>query len=115
MNVRELAKNVGLEEEEFIELAEIFLETSVTDLERLEGALAAEDAQGVTRAAHSIKGAAISLGIIDVFELAKGIEVKARQNCFDESGRAVSVLKGKMSLLAEMLKPKALLNPEQLH
>ena len=112
--MKELAQNVGLEEEEFIELAEIFLETCVSDLDRLEHALAIEDAHGVSVAAHSIKGAAVNLGIDEVFELAKGIELRAGRNCFDESGKAVSALKENLCLLAEMLPPQKTTNAEQM-
>jgi HPt (histidine-containing phosphotransfer) domain-containing protein len=114
MNTKELAQNVGLEEEEFIELAEIFLEACVSDLDRLEHALAIEDAQGVSVAAHSIKGAAVNLGIDEVFELAKGIELRACRNCFDESRKAVSALKEELCLLAERLKPNIPTNSEQM-
>ena len=114
MDVKELAQNVGLEEEEFIELAEIFLEACVSDLDRLEHALVIEDAQGVSVAAHSIKGAAVNLGIDEVFELSKEIELRAGRNCFDESDQTVSALKEKLCLLAEMLKPKKTTKSEQM-
>ncbi len=48
-----------------------------------------EDAQGVSISAHSIKDAAVNLGINEVFEPVKGIEVRACRNCFDESEEVV--------------------------
>lgn len=114
MNFQVLARDAGLETEEFIELVELFLETSISDLESLEQALTAEDAQGIFRAAHSIKGAAVNLGIDEIFELAQGIEVKARRNCFKESEEAVGVLKGKLCMLAKTLPFKTLMNRAQM-
>jgi len=114
MNVTGLARNAGLEAEEFIELAELFLETSISDLERLENALVAEDAQEIFRTAHSIKGAAINLGIDEIYELAQGLEVKARRNCLNETEEAVRVLKAKIAALAKTVKSRIILDYAQM-
>ena len=79
MNYSVLAKELGLEEEEFFELVGLFVEVSRADLARLESSLHAGDAEQVREAAHSIKGAALNLGLNDISEIAKGIEERARK------------------------------------
>ena len=77
MNLKELAENVGLEEDEFRELVELFVETAGLDIERLKTALDDGDAEKVARAAHTINGASGNLGITNIHEVAKRIELAA--------------------------------------
>ncbi len=57
------------------ELVDIFMQDYPRQLERLRGALAAGDARGVNRAAHSLKGSAGNLAAVGVAAAAKRIEV----------------------------------------
>ena len=101
MNFKELAENTGLEEDEFLEMVELFLETCTSDIENLENAIYAGDIQQAVEAAHSVKGAAGNLGFKEVYEEAKGIEIKARQNTLEGSEEGVKSMKGKLALIAE--------------
>jgi len=72
MNFKGLASDLDLEEEEFIELVEVFLEVSASDLAKMESALSSGASEQVIEAAHSIKGAAGGLGFSDAQALAEG-------------------------------------------
>ena len=114
MDFKHLASKIGFDEEDFMELVALFITTTLADLDKIKQGVCTNHPEEASAAAHSIKGAAVNLGIDEVFELAKGIELRAGRNCFDESGKAVSALKEKLSLLADMLKPKRPTNSEQM-
>lgn len=66
------------DEELLAELLVLFKESSTSDLVQLQQAIAAQDTEGVVRAAHSLKGASASLGIEGIRQLAMAMEVDAR-------------------------------------
>lgn len=103
MNFRQLAEKFELEEDEFLELAELLLETSRSDLSRLQAALDAGKASEVVEAAHSIKGAAGNLGFLDISRAAAEIERKARENRLEGSAAEIERIKGGLDSLAKDL------------
>ena len=104
MNFESMATDLGLESEEFCELVEIFVESTVSDLEKLESALSSGEVEQVVEAAHSIKGAAGSLGFNDAQMLAKEIESNARENTLDGSIEAAVAIKNSVNAISEALK-----------
>lgn len=74
MNLKELGDKIGLDEDEYRELVELFLETGMADYEALKIAFDAGDADQVARRAHTINGAAGNLGMMNLHETAKRIE-----------------------------------------
>jgi HPt (histidine-containing phosphotransfer) domain-containing protein len=73
-----LATRVGLDRSMIVELFDVFLTTSEADLAQLRSAVVDENPDRVVEAAHSIKGAAMSLGLIHLSRLALEIEYVAR-------------------------------------
>ena len=71
MDIKALAENLGLEEDEYLELADLLVETGLVDLSIMESALEGGDADAAAKAAHSLKGASGNLGIMDIYELAQ--------------------------------------------
>jgi|SRR3972149_1602223 len=104
MNFRELAENAGLEEDEFLKLAELFIEVSSSDLKKLQHAINRADLQSVAEAAHSIKGASGNLGFEEIYEVTKGVEMKARQNILEGASEAANFLQEKLDLISKALK-----------
>jgi HPt (histidine-containing phosphotransfer) domain-containing protein len=104
MECKELAENLGLEEGECIELLELFVETTASNLEKLQSGLAAGDSGQVSEAAHTIKGSSANLGLMEISEAAKGIEEKARQNCLEGAADAAQSIRGACEQLAGELK-----------
>ncbi len=77
---REFALEQTAGDEELLEeLLTLFRDSSAEDYASLCAAADAGDADGVVAAAHSIKGAAASLGIEGVRQLALEMESKARE------------------------------------
>ena len=84
------------DEELLEELLTLFQDSSTSDLELLRQAVAAGDAAGIVRAAHSLKGAAASLGIEGVRQVAAEMEADARQN-------SITIAQEKLSFMADLL------------
>jgi HPt (histidine-containing phosphotransfer) domain-containing protein len=83
MNIKELSENLGLEEDEYMEMLNLFLTSGGADLSRIEQALKEANARLVHEAAHSLKGSAGSLCIDNIFELALAIDDKSRQGILE--------------------------------
>jgi HPt (histidine-containing phosphotransfer) domain-containing protein len=83
---REFAlEQAGQDEELLAELLQLFNDTSADDAAKIQAALSAGDAQGMADAAHSIKGAAASLGIEDIRKAAYEIEKSGRNEDIDSA------------------------------
>lgn len=78
MDFKKLASNLGLDEEDFNELLEIFTDTSFTDIQKIELGLKENNADPVAQAAHSIKGASANLGFQEIASIAQDIEMTAK-------------------------------------
>jgi HPt (histidine-containing phosphotransfer) domain-containing protein len=93
MNFQELADNLGLEVDEYRELIELFIDTGSADFQKIQEALAGGNSDQVMRSAHTIKGAAGNLGLMDVSETARSIEDCASKNQLGNISTAVQILK----------------------
>jgi HPt (histidine-containing phosphotransfer) domain-containing protein len=93
MNFKALAEKIGLEEDEYRELVELFIETGMADHDRLKTAFEAGDDQQLARIAHTIQGAAGNMGIMQVHEVAKRIELAAGENRMASVSAEVDSLK----------------------
>ena len=100
MNIGELAENLGMEEEECLELVELFIETGMSDLDKLQSAIAEKDTEGAAIAAHSLKGASGNLGFTELYEIAKSIEGNTRNGQLDGAAEATQALKEKLNIIA---------------
>ena len=74
MDLAALAENLGLEEDEFAELMDLFVETGRVQISELRDAENAGDAEEIRRIAHSLKGASGNLGFMEISQLSKKIE-----------------------------------------
>lgn len=84
------------DEELLEELLTLFRESSAGDYQQLQQGVAQGDAAVVMRAAHSLKGAAASLGIEGIRQLALEMEADGRNN-------SVEVARGKLAAMGELL------------
>jgi len=101
MNIKELAANLGLEEEEYRELIDLFILSGGGDVQKIVDGVAAGDADQIMRAAHTIKGAAGNLGLVDVSAAAKIIEARAMHNQLGELSEALRMLQGLMQQISD--------------
>ena len=80
MDFKKIAQSLDLEEDEYMDLIRLFVETTETNLQNLESSVNAMDSEAVFKIAHKIKGAALNLEMTDVANLAKEIETKGKGN-----------------------------------
>ena len=93
MNFKALSENLGLEVDEYRELIELFVNTGAADFQKIQEGISSSDSDKVMRSAHTIKGAAGNLGLLDVSETAGLIEQKATNNNLDNLNAIIAVLK----------------------
>jgi len=84
------------DEELLEELLVLFRDSAASDLELLRQAIATDDAAGVVRAAHSLKGASASLGIEGIRQLSMVMESDGRNN-------SVTVARENLAALTDLL------------
>lgn len=80
MNFKEHADNLGLTEDEYRDMMELFFESGGSDLEKLEAAVAGGDPVRGHAASHSLKGSAGSLALMDIYDLVQAIDEKLRHD-----------------------------------
>lgn len=103
MNLRELAKSLELGMDEFLEILGLFLQKSSSDLNEMQSALNEGDGPKVISAAHSIKGASISIGLTDLYEIARQTEREAGDNDFRAVSEKILVIREKLQQVAQIL------------
>lgn len=96
MDLNKISKELGLEEDEYLELIELFIETSQTDLKNLQYAVNNKNMEMIARIAHSLKGAAMNLGLNDLIELAMAIEKTAHDGELEKTFKAAEIFQEKL-------------------
>ncbi len=86
------AQSIGVTHEQFYDFLELFLEVSRKDIESMRHAIAVDDRIAAASAAHSIKGAAISLGLASIAELAEIAEDFSRMGELIEMGTKLEAI-----------------------
>jgi HPt (histidine-containing phosphotransfer) domain-containing protein len=104
LNFKELSKNLGLEEEEYMELLELFVKTGIADLNELWIAVDMANAEKAARIAHSLKGAALNLGLHEFHELAETIGKTARAGQLIKTAQIAKTYHEKLEAVAGLVK-----------
>lgn len=103
MDLKSLADNLGLEPDEFNELAELFIETAEAELAALKDALAATNVEELAKTAHSLKGAAGNLGFSRIHELAQTVDANAKDNVLEGAAELIGNIDLELKRLNELL------------
>jgi HPt (histidine-containing phosphotransfer) domain-containing protein len=91
-----MSEKLGLEEDEYLELVELFIETSKSDLKNLQSAINNKNIEMIAGIAHSLKGAAMNLGLDYFLELAKSIEKTASDGELEETAKAAEIFQERL-------------------
>lgn len=83
MDVKETAAILGLDEDEYMDMLDLFFESGGSDLKKIEAAVAAGDAGRGHEASHSLKGSAGSLGLNAIYALTSIIDDRLRRGELD--------------------------------
>ena len=96
MNLSKISKELGLEEDEYLELVEVFIETSKSDIKNLQSAINNKNMELIARIAHSLKGAAMNLGLDYFLKLAHTIEKTAHNGKLEEIAKTAEIFQEKL-------------------
>ena len=112
MDLEALCEELGLDREQFSQFASLFLDVAFTDLTRMKEALAEEDLAVVAEAAHSIKGAALTLELDWISSVAKCLEIEARAGAREKVLRGIDSLARELEKLRSCFQEQGLLQEE---
>ncbi len=80
MRLKISAYELGLTEDEYMDLARLFADTSNAELESLKSAISANARAEASAIAHSLKGAALNMKLEEFSEIAGEIETAIRNS-----------------------------------
>ncbi len=99
MDFKDLASRLGLDEEDFVELAELFVTTTLSDIDKIKKGVTENNSADAAAASHSIKGAAGNLGFNDIFELTKKMETQAKEGNLNDFDTYISDIEDKLKAI----------------
>ncbi len=99
MDFQDLASRLGIDDEDFMELVELFVVTTLSDIEKIKKSVQEKSCKDTAAASHSIKGAAGNLGFNDMFELTKMMEMQAKAENLDGFDGYIADLETKVKSL----------------
>lgn len=100
MNLRSIADELQMEEPEIRELMELFITTTLRDMDKIREAVKKNDFENATATAHSIKGAAANMKLDEISSLAKQVETDAREGRDDTTERILAELSREIDAIA---------------
>ena len=80
MDIKQVASQLGLDEEDIYDVVALFIKTAPSDLMKLISAYNAKNMVQIEEAAHSLKGSTSTLGFSDISKEAQLIMRQSRQN-----------------------------------
>ncbi|MFA5905009.1 MAG: Hpt domain-containing protein [Desulfobacula sp.] len=99
MDFNDLASRLGIDNEDFKELVELFVTTSLSDIEKIRKGVSENIPTDAAAASHSIKGAAGNLGFDDIFSLARDMEIQAKKGGLENFNGYIIDLENKVNAL----------------
>jgi HPt (histidine-containing phosphotransfer) domain-containing protein len=103
VDVVELRRQLGDDDELIAETIQIFLEDYPLQLQHVAAAVATSDAQALRRSAHALRGAASNLWAVHVVEIARRLERQGESGALGGAEELVARLEGEMARLAAAL------------
>jgi HPt (histidine-containing phosphotransfer) domain-containing protein len=99
MDFKVLWERLGIDQEDFMELVELFVITSLSDIEKIKTGMAGNNPDDAAAASHSIKGAAGNLGFDEISNLAKDMEMQAKSGSLENFDAYVNDLENSVNAL----------------
>jgi len=103
MDFEGLASRLGIDKEDFLELTELFITTTQSDMDKIRRGMWDDSPEDAAAAAHSIKGAAGNLGFDQMADLAKNMEFRGKEGRLDGFDVWADDMDGLLNQLQESL------------
>ncbi|MBN2323333.1 MAG: Hpt domain-containing protein [Spirochaetes bacterium] len=104
MNLKSLAHELGLDEAEYKELLELFIETTEADTVTLHDGIIKKDRGIIEKAAHSIKGSSGNLGLTDIYGVSSKLVETARSGELHGLDKTLNLLKKQLEEVRVLLR-----------
>ena len=88
-----MGEEIGLDEEEYLEMIELFVESGGESISIIKEAIKEADAEKAHEASHSIKGSSGSLMLDTIYETAESMDNILRTGSFDNVEEMLEKLK----------------------
>lgn len=102
MDLEAMARELGLDRHEFLELLGLFLKASRDDLRHLETALDLGQPKTAAAYAHSLKGAALNLGLTEIAAQARNLEQAAQNAALERVAEHLASLRTQLQDLGHL-------------
>jgi len=79
IDLQKIADHLDFDLEDVVMLIEVFKEGAIESLKTMEKAIESNDLDTVYKSAHSIKGSSANLTLNDISNIAKDIEINAKE------------------------------------
>ncbi len=106
MDFKVQAEKMGLEEEEYMEIVNLFIQTTVDNLGQIRSALETGDVSRIREETHSLKGAALNLGFWEICEIADRMTKRVRENCWQDLSADIEMIQGRVDRIADTVGKK---------
>ena len=108
MNFKVQAEKMGLDEEEYIEIVNLFIQTTADNLGQIRSAVETGDVSKIREETHSLKGAALNLGFWEICEIADRLTKRVRENCWQGLAADIEVIQGRVDRIADTVGKKSM-------
>lgn len=102
MDIKTIAADLQMEEDEVAELLDLFITTTLRDMDKIREAVKDNDFEKAASAAHSIKGAAANMRLDTISSLAKQAETDAREGRLDTMEQILAEVSRKIDTLSRL-------------
>jgi HPt (histidine-containing phosphotransfer) domain-containing protein len=103
VDVGRIAESIGLGPKIVLELLQVFVVASQSDLTRIEQAIRTANMRDVAEAAHSLKGAALSFEFNDISSAARGLELAARDGAVNGAAETIEIIRVRLEAIARSI------------
>jgi HPt (histidine-containing phosphotransfer) domain-containing protein len=103
MNFKVQAEKMGLDEDEYEEIVDLFVKTTADNLRQLRSAVKTGDRSKIRQETHSLKGAALNLGFLEICEIVERIAKGVQENSWQELSADIEVIQGRIDWIAGLL------------
>lgn len=103
MNFKVQAEKMGLDEDEYVEIVDLFIKTTADNLRQLRSAVKTGDRSTIRQETHSLKGAALNLGFWEIIEIVERIAKGVRENSWQGVSADIEGIQGRIDRIAGLL------------
>ena len=106
MNLKVQAEKMGLDEEEYVEIVNLFIQTTADNLGQMRAAVETGDVSKIRQETHSLKGAALNLGFWEICEIVERMAMRVRENCWHGLSADIEMIQGRVDRIADWVGKK---------